>query len=32
VFRYVLSLSRTKTVSSVYAVRDGKLMVVLRFN
>ena len=31
VFRYVLSLGRTKSVSGVHAVRDGKLMVVLRF-
>jgi hypothetical protein len=31
VFRYVLSMSRTKNVTSVHAVRDGRLMVVLRW-
>lgn len=32
VFRYVLGLTRTKNVSGVHAVKDGKLMVVLRWS
>lgn len=31
VFRYVLSMTRTKNISAVHAVRDGGLLVVLRW-
>jgi hypothetical protein len=31
VFRYVLSMTRTKNITAVHAVRDGGLLVVLRW-